>query len=454
MKGTTALLTLAIAPLASSFTATADDAHIESLNQRIASLEQRLAEYEARDDNWLTEKRAAEIRGLVHDVLADADTRASLLDSAITAGWDNGFYIGSTDGNFRLNIAGNVQVRYMYSHQSDPPDILDEMDMFVSHGDRHRGGFENTRTQLIFTGHVVNPNWIYRVQGNFNRDGGTFFLEDAFIGHVFGNGWTFLAGQFRVPMLREFMVVETQQQAVERSLVHQEFGAGRTQGVAVDYRNDFFHFTGGFTDGHPATGGFNTPALAPSTDYSLTGRVELLLAGTWDQFAQFASPPGDPFGFLVGGALHYQRGEYGTTMTELEVLQWTLDGSLAFGGANIFAYVVGRHIDGPGVNLDQYGAVIQGGYFINEKWEIVARYEWGDDDMAGADLSIVTAGFNHYIAGQRLKLSGDVGFALNEVNASWGDGFIGSGGDIAGWRTDRPGDDGQIVVRGQLQLLF
>src|SRR5262245_21772649 len=31
-------------------------------------------------DNWLTEKRADEIRGLVQDVLADADSRASLLD--------------------------------------------------------------------------------------------------------------------------------------------------------------------------------------------------------------------------------------------------------------------------------------------------------------------------------------------------------------------------------------
>jgi hypothetical protein len=81
-----------------------------------------------------------------------------------------------------LNVGGNVQFRYMFNRQDAGP------------GDNNVGGFENTRTKLIFTGHVVNPSWIYRVQGNFNRMGGTFFLEDAFIGHAFGNGWTILAG--------------------------------------------------------------------------------------------------------------------------------------------------------------------------------------------------------------------------------------------------------------------
>ena len=51
-------------------------------------------------DNWMTEERAEEVRSLVRDVLADADTRASLLQSGMTAGYDDGFMIGSTDGNF------------------------------------------------------------------------------------------------------------------------------------------------------------------------------------------------------------------------------------------------------------------------------------------------------------------------------------------------------------------
>src|SRR5690606_2746120 len=270
--------------------------------------------------NWLNQQRSDEIRSIVHDVLADTDSRASLLGSAMSAGWDEGFFLASSDGNFRLNFNGQMQFRYLYNFQDNPDPAGD--------GDRHRSGFENTRTQLIFTGHVVDPSWIYRVQGNFLRNSGRFELEEAYIGKAFGNGWMLLAGQFRVPMLREFLVVEMRQQAIERSLVHQEFTAGRTQGVALDYRNDVLHFTGGFTDGHPATGGFNLPWSQRDTENALTARLEGLLAGNWNQFTDFASWRGDDFGLLIGGAVHYQMGEYGTVDDELEVFQWTLDAQL------------------------------------------------------------------------------------------------------------------------------
>ena len=42
----------------------------------------------------------------------------------------------------------------------------------------------------------------------------------------------------------------------------------------------------------------------------------------------------------------------------------------------------------------------------------------------------------------------------DEVTTTWGDGFIGDGGDITGWRTDSAGSDGQVVIRSQLQFVF
>ena len=116
--------------------------------------------------------------------------------------------------------------------------------------------------------------------------------------------------------------------------------------------------------------------------------------------------------------------------------------------------MVGRHIDATGLDLDQYGVVVQAGYFVSDQWELFGRYEWGDDDTAGPDLSILTAGVNYFFAGHRLKWGADVGVALNEVTGTWGDGFIGAGGDLAGWRTDAPGEKGQVVIRSQIQLLF
>ena len=91
-----------------------DDPNAEALRKRIAELESRVAELKATriPDNWLTEQRADEIRALVHDVLADADTRASLLQSGMTAGWDKGFFLASSDGNFKLKVAGQIQFRW------------------------------------------------------------------------------------------------------------------------------------------------------------------------------------------------------------------------------------------------------------------------------------------------------------------------------------------------------
>ena len=68
-------------------------------------------------DDWLTERRAEEIRNLVSDVLADADTRASMQDG-MTAGWNGNFFLASNDGRFRLQIDGMLQLRFNWNFTS------------------------------------------------------------------------------------------------------------------------------------------------------------------------------------------------------------------------------------------------------------------------------------------------------------------------------------------------
>ncbi|MHC4993022.1 MAG: hypothetical protein ACYTGC_18770, partial [Planctomycetota bacterium] len=125
-------------------------------------------------------------------------------------------------------------------------------------------------------------------------------------------------------------------------------------------------------------------------------------------------------------------------------------------GANLYAAYVMNSLDE--ADFDQWGVVIQGGWFlVPDEWELFARYEFGDDDGAaeaasgGAttedSLSIVTLGFNRYWAKHGLKWTTDFGFAFDEVTSSWD-----SSG--AGWREDDPDEDGQFVIRSQFQLLF
>ena len=93
----------------------------------------------ASSDDWLTEQRAEEIRGLVTDVLADADVRANLQGAGMTAGWSEHFFLASSDGRFKLELGGLLQVRYMLSWANDP----------VNDTDRTRGGFEKITDAVV-----------------------------------------------------------------------------------------------------------------------------------------------------------------------------------------------------------------------------------------------------------------------------------------------------------------
>ncbi|MHC4142917.1 MAG: hypothetical protein ACYSUF_14005 [Planctomycetota bacterium] len=144
-----------IATAALACTAAADDgkdAEIDELRSEVSALRGTVAELRTTvdqlqaGDDWLTEQRAGEIRGLVQDVLADADTRASLMQDGMTAGWDKGFFLGSADGNFLLRLGGQIQVRYAASFQDKAPSGEDE-----------RYGFEVRRAKLKLKGHVVDP---------------------------------------------------------------------------------------------------------------------------------------------------------------------------------------------------------------------------------------------------------------------------------------------------------
>ena len=104
---------------------------VQELRELVESQQQRMSEQDVEisrlhGDGWLTEQRADQIRSLVHDVLADADTRASLLQGGMTAGYQDGFYVGSADGNFMLRIGGQMQIRYTYSYNDDDPQVASQ----------------------------------------------------------------------------------------------------------------------------------------------------------------------------------------------------------------------------------------------------------------------------------------------------------------------------------------
>ncbi len=408
---------------------------------RIAALEAQIAQLKNDSGSWLN---AEQTRALIRETQADSETRSSLLRDGGTAGYreGRGFFLSNEDGSFDVNIGLKSQFRGIYNDKDS--------------ADSNTFGWEATRTRLSFDGHAGNPDLTYMIQADFDSEG-AFTLLDAYGDWALGNGWDWGWGQGWAPFLHEDLVSEFDQLAVEKSYVEGWFGVGRTQGTWLHYANDTVDFWLSFNDGASITpgginsGNLNTPWTADGTEWAITARVQAVLAGgNKAQFNDYTSWSTDETAFLLGGAIHWQDGEYGTGAEEVTSFSWTVDASAEFGAANVAAYVVGLTTDPnatAATSYDQYGFVVQGGYHIvPDKFELFGRWEWMDldDAVANDNLNILTFGFNYYFGRhQGWKWSTDLVYALDAVPAS---------SSNVGLLADALDDSDQWAIRSQMQI--
>ena len=272
-------------------------------------------------------------------------------------------------------------------------------------------------------------------------------LEDCWVTY-YASAWSFTAGQFKCPALREEIVDSAYQLCVERSVVNDALTSGeRLTGVAAGYAKETWRVLGAFTDGDSFP---NTPALVADTDYAITFRGELLLKGTFALFDTFTSFRDEAPGIMLGLGFHTQQGETGTPGASTVVYVVSFDASFEFGGSNLFVQATWEDLDMGDVDgpRNPFGIVVQGGHFVTDKVELFARYEYGDlDTLVPPDtIDILTIGANWYVdRQQRVKLTGDFGYAFDAVPVTQ---------KYTDYRRDVPFAKGQIVVRLQLQLLF
>lgn len=430
---------------------------------------------------------ADEVRALVSEMQADAETRSSLLQSGGSAGHDGRhFFLGSADGNFRLEVSGQIQFRYYLNFRDDDDNNGDGLAE-----DDFESGFQTRRTKLFFEGHVFDPNLFYRVSGNFyDDDGGNdgdLSLEDAFAGYRWDNGFSMMWGQFKLPFLREELVSSAYQLAADRSLMNEIFNQGRSQGVQLGYEAEDFRMALAFSDGFGSENSeFGTPrAVTPTgffvapggvaggeADYAFTGRAEIKFAGNWDQFQDFTSMPGSDYACMFGVAGHIEGGDDGsTTFTggDYAFYGWTADISVEGDGWNFYIAGVGEYsdyndadLDGDGVsegdiNFGDYGLVAQFGMFIPDTdWEPFLRYDgvFADEDERGLDsdadqFNTLTFGANYYMYGHASKFTFDVVWFIDDVgNNALG----GVAQPQIGYLTDD--NENELTFRLQWQLLF
>ena len=349
------------------------------LQERLEAAEARIAELSASDsDNWLNDQRAEETRQLVHDVLADADSRASLVG--------NGSPV-------TVNVHGFVQTRWQYN------DIkTDGVD--TTHG------FNMPRTRLEVSGDLYD--WGYKVSGQF-VDGGDFTLMDAYAD--WGN---FRVGQFKSPFMKEVLGSQTDTLAIERSVISNQFGQGRSQGVQYGYETALGGVTVAYTDG------FNTAnGAGVQNGYALTGRLDFSPTDWVD----------------MGVAVSHND------LVDSDYNTWTADASFSAGGFDFTGAYVATIDD---TNGDDWGTVWTASYDVTDKAQLFGQYEVGHLEGVATDLKIATFGVN-YAFNDNVKWTTDFGYAFDSVDAGW------NLGDT-GWNTTA--NEGETLIRSQIQVRF
>ncbi len=363
-------------------------------------------------------------------VLAAAAAPALAEDAIGQAGRDSkGFFI--SQGDTRLTMGGFAQFRYMLNNRDD-----------AGENEELTQGFSFRRVRVIFQGDF-SKQWGYKVDVDMQSDG-TFKPTDVFMSYK-QDAWRFRAGQFKLPILKEELVGDTEQLTVERSTLNAVFTGARSQGVDATYTDKQFRFMGMISDGLSQS---NTTFDSESNDFGITGRGEFLWEGEdFKRFDNFAGWRGKPYTGMAGAAVHYQDGGETGGTTDASNLTYTVDVSAKGNGWSAFAAAVGRSVEtSGGTDFNDMGWLIQGGYFVTDQTEVFARFSHvmpDDDRSSGNDFKEVTVGASHYVfpESSALKVTADVTIGLDDqagassvVSTSSANGLLSSADDQVSFR--------------------
>jgi hypothetical protein len=479
---------------------------LDALERRNESLEGEVNELRQKDgERTLTAERADEIRSIVRDAMAESGNYASLRGDVSTAGWNDGFFLRSSDGRFLMKFGGLMQTRYIWSNIREvPPNVVATG---TADTQEDREGFDlGPWSSLWLNGHLFSPDVTYMVKGywvnsnstiindpsappfypQFGDNAGPIQLADAWVRVALDDQWSVRVGQYRAPYSRETLVADSNQMAVDRSVIDYHLGLWYTQGIELESLTDDWRWRLSFDEGGTdniagelelvGTEPMDRPWYSTDSQFSVTSRLEHKLSGSWEQFAQFTSPQGDETGLLAGVAFHYSVSEpfQPDDASQYGQNEWTgitADLTWMLGGASIYASAYWNYIHSdaalPEITGQPFsipdpstiwGATIQGSMYVTQKHEVFARFEAGEmqfgdlsnnaqvDPIYGEEhtMTLLTTGLVWYLDGQDLKWTTDMGVNFTDLSPAWYD-------SQAGWRVS---EDGEFVFRSGFQLMF
>ncbi len=468
---------------------------LEAQQKKIEALEQQVAAAAQQD---MDRARAAGMKQQIREVLSEQEFREDLMPSTLQAGYDNGFFIRSTDDKFKMTFNGMMQFRWTYTS------IRDE-NRYLLPGFRRsdRAGFDLARVRFRMGGHAYTEDLTYLLEMDASAPGGyDFRVFYAWVNYRFVDEFQIKAGVFRTGATRADVASTARMQLVDYPMMNGVFGTGNGLGVrlwgkALDKRLEYYLDvvnslnTPGtrtittdenlYTLGHD-----NNPAIIFRTVYhALTGGCK---NPPDDAINHFTTPcdmelheePALNFGFhyVFNEDWHdgttripfprktfFRPGGFGLTSSDgLQIHQFGLDTGFKWMGFSATGEYVIRLLDvrngdsppftplymltGDGSTNAQHGAYVQCGYFLpipghENKFEVAARVGGVSAVSSGSEGAWEYAGgFNYYIDGHRVKLQTDVTY-IDEAPFS--------GGTTYGIPNV---NDNPLIWRVQLQVAF
>jgi len=295
-----------------------------------------------------------------------------------------------------VNIGGVAQFRFGYA----------------SNGSSDANGFEIPLVRLDVSGDLGHGFGF--VVSPFVDADGDLDLQNAFADYDFSSvkNLNVKFGQFRPQFMSELNGNDEDIVPATHSLVANTLGQTFTQGVEGKWSNDTFSISAALTEGVDRD---NTPIDA-DPDYAATARFG------WNVFKTSNS------GLEVGAGINHED-EFTVYVADAawNYRKFNVGVDYAHSDQSIEHALVGT------VSLD-----------CTENIQPFVRAEWASVEDEN-DMTVFTTGVNYYAVNRAVKWTNQVGYAVEDVTATWDT-------TNTGWATGT--EEGEFVFTSQFQVLF
>ena len=294
--------------------------------RRNVDIDERLERLENEVRELRREKQAAEAPAAVGQEDLDRILDEKFKKQKVLAGWQDGFFLQSPNGDFKLKLRGYTQA--------------DARFFPFDSGDTGNDSFFLRRVRPIFEG-TVYKYFDFRIMPDFG--GGTTVLQDAYMDVKYFPYASFRAGKFKEPVSLERLQSGAELTFIERS-IFDNLVPNRDVGFMLygDVADSTFTYQLGIFNG--VANGARSSDGDNQSDKDFAGRVFV------QPFRSIDVPALKGFGFGVAGTIGQRTNEPESDLTYKTA-----------GRSNFYQYISAANVTGKG---DQWRLVPQAYYYV------------------------------------------------------------------------------------------